>query len=65
MYFAFAQYDIDEIIPNKSLPNLWDLKIKSREVFKEIVSKPKHMVEGKPVFFRFSELTRQPQPPID
>lgn len=63
MCFAFEEFKVDDIIPNKTLPNLWDLKLDSRETFKAIVSKPKHFVAGKPVFLRFSDVIRQPKPP--
>lgn len=63
LWFAFEDFKVDDIIPNKTLPNLWDLKLDSRDTFKAIVSRARHLVAGKQVFLRFSGLKRQPQPP--
>jgi hypothetical protein len=61
LWLAFGDFQIDDFIPNKALPNVYDLKVESRETFRQIVSNPKYFVGGKPVYFRFSGITRQPQ----
>ena len=55
----FSKFDIDEIIPNRSIFSMYDLKLKSRETFKEIISVQRFFVCGKPFYMRFSDLKRQ------
>ena len=61
LWTVFEGFQIADIIPNQTIGSLYDLKLKSREEFEKIVSKPKYFVAGRPFFLRFSFLNRQPQ----
>ena len=57
MWITFEDFKVDDIIPNKLLPNVFDVKVESRDTFREIISR-EFMIAGKPVFFRFSWIIR-------
>lgn len=61
LWIAFSDYRIDDIIPNRTIPNLFDIKVGSKEVFMKLIEKPEFLVEGKRVLYRFSKLMRQPE----
>lgn len=61
LWKVFEGFQIADIIPNQSIGSLYDLKLRSREEFEKIISKPKYFVAGRPFFMRFSWFNRQPE----
>ena len=59
LWDVFRDYDIADIIRNQSISSLYDLKLKSREEFLAIISKPKYFAGKRPFFLRFSQFIRQ------
>ena len=58
LFDVFKDYDIEDIIKNRTVAGVFDLKLTSRDEFKRIISRPKYFVLGKPFYFRFSRLIR-------
>ena len=59
LFEVFRDYKIEDIIRNRNVPGVFDLKLTSREDFKQIISFKKYFVCGKPFYFRFSKIIRQ------
>ena len=58
LWIAFSEYQIDDIIPNRTIPNLFDIKVGNKEVFLKLIEKPEFLINGKRVLYRFSMLMR-------
>lgn len=58
---VFKNFDLVNVIKNKSLPGIFDLKLPSQEEFRKVLSENKYFFMEKPFYYRFSEFRRQPQ----
>lgn len=58
MWDIFKEFDVVNIIKNKSIEGIFDLKLQSREEFKRLIAPRCYYFLEKPFYYRFSELIR-------
>ena len=63
IWHVFKGFDIVNVIKNKSIEGIFDLKLQSREEFIKVIAPRCYYFLEKPFYYRFSDLIRQPQFP--
>ena len=58
---VFKNFDLVNVIKNKSQPGIFDLKLPTQDEFKKVLIENKYFCMNKPFYYRFSEFRRQPQ----